>query len=150
MQTTLTVHCSGISFTQYVRKLRRNLLESSEIQSFCGPKLGGLPKKRSSPKLGLIFRWKFKRFLRPKTSGLLEKKKKNSPKLGLIFRPNPEIQTLERGLFFYGGIYFQFFTKNRPQKHQKRAILHTSQASGGLEPPLATLLRTVPNCNPGF
>ena len=26
--------------------------------------------------------------------------------------------------------YFQFFTKNRTQKHQKRAILHTSQANG--------------------
>ena len=35
-----------------------------------------------------------------------------------------------------GGGYFQFFTINRPQKHQKRAILHTSQANGGgLEPP---------------
>ena len=30
-----------------------------------------------------------------------------------------------------GGDYFQFFTENRPQKHQKRAILHTSQANGG-------------------
>ena len=34
-----------------------------------------------------------------------------------------------------GGGYFQFFTKNRPQNHQKRAILHTSQVNGGLEPP---------------
>ena len=35
-----------------------------------------------------------------------------------------------------GGGYFQFFTKNRPQKHQKRAILHTSQANGeGSSPP---------------
>ena len=34
-----------------------------------------------------------------------------------------------------GGGYFQFFTKNRPQKHQKRAIWHTSQANGGLETP---------------
>ena len=32
------------------------------------------------------------------------------------------------------GGYFQFFTKNRPQKHQKRAILHTSQANGGAPP----------------
>ena len=45
-----------------------------------------------------------------------------------------------------GGGYFQFFTKNRPQKHQKRAILHTSQANGRgssppRPPPLATLLR---------
>ena len=35
-----------------------------------------------------------------------------------------------------GGGYFQFFTENRPQKHKKHAILHTSQANGGgLEPP---------------
>ena len=54
------------------------------------------------------------------------------------------------------GGYFQFFTKNRPQNHQKRAILHTSQAKGRLEPmggangqssppppPLATLLHSL-------
>ena len=34
-----------------------------------------------------------------------------------------------------GGGYYQFFTKNWPQKHQKRAILQTLQANGGLEPP---------------
>ena len=35
-----------------------------------------------------------------------------------------------------GGGYFQFFTKNRPQNHQKGAILHTSQANGeGSSPP---------------
>ena len=34
-----------------------------------------------------------------------------------------------------GGGYFPFFTENRPQKHKKHAILHTSQANGGLEPP---------------
>ena len=33
------------------------------------------------------------------------------------------------------GGYFQFFTKNRPQNHQKRAILHTSQANGGARAP---------------
>ena len=33
-----------------------------------------------------------------------------------------------------GGL---FFTKNRPQKHQKRAILHTSQANGGARAPPA-------------
>ena len=48
-----------------------------------------------------------------------------------------------------GGGYFQFFTENRPQKHKKHAILHTSQANGGgarappaPPPPLATLLVT--------
>ena len=35
-----------------------------------------------------------------------------------------------------GGGYFQFLTENRPQKHQKHAILHTSQANGeGSSPP---------------
>ena len=34
-----------------------------------------------------------------------------------------------------GGGYFQFFTKNRPQKHQKRAILHTSPANIPPAPP---------------
>ena len=40
-----------------------------------------------------------------------------------------------------GGL-FSIFHKNRPQNHQKGAILHTSQANGGgLEPPpVATLL----------
>ena len=34
-----------------------------------------------------------------------------------------------------GGGYFQFLTENRPQKHQKHAILHTSQANGGARAP---------------
>ena len=36
-----------------------------------------------------------------------------------------------------GGGYFQFFTENRPQKHKKHAILHTSQANGGARAPPA-------------
>ena len=35
----------------------------------------------------------------------------------------------------YGGGYFTFFTENRPQKHKKHAILHTSQANGGARAP---------------
>ena len=62
-------------------------------------------KNRSSPKLS------------PKTGGLQKKKKRSSPKLSPIFRPNTEIQTFQEGLFSYRGGYFQFFTKNRPQKH---------------------------------
>ena len=34
-----------------------------------------------------------------------------------------------------GGGYLQFFTENRPQNHQKGAILHTSQANGGARAP---------------
>ena len=91
-------------------------------------------KKRSSPILRLIFgqSQKFIRFL-PPILGDLQKKLEN--------------RTFERGLFSDGGGYFQFFTKNLPQKHQKRAILHTSQANGGAvappPPPLATLLHMI-------
>ena len=67
--------------------------------------------------------------MRPKSGGL--QKRRSSPKLRLIFRPNSEIQTFEWGLF-------SIFHKNRPQKHQKRAILHTSQANGGAPPGYAT------------
>ena len=76
-------------------------------------------KKKSSPKLRLIFRPKseIQRFFPPKIRWSPKIKKRSSPKLRLIFRPNPEIQTFEGGLFSYGGGYFQFFTKNRPQKH---------------------------------
>ena len=41
------------------------------------------------------------------------------------------------GLFSYGGGYFSFSTENRPQKHKKHAILHTSQANGGARVPPA-------------
>ena len=71
-----------------------------------------------------------------------------------IFRPKLEIHTIlpadsRQRLHYFGtqipsgGCCFQFFSKNRPQKHQKHAILHTLQANGGARvppPPLATLL----------
>ena len=66
-------------------KLRLILRPKSEIRTFFPPKFGWSPKKkRSSPRLRLIFR-KFKRFFRPKSGGL-QKKKRSSPRLRLIFR----------------------------------------------------------------
>ena len=72
----------------------------------------------------------------------VSKKKRSSPKLRLNFRPKSKIQTIfhtesqyplhDFGTQFpLGGGCFQFFTKNRPKKQQKRTILHTSQANGG-------------------
>ena len=39
-----------------------------------------------------------------------------------------------------GGL-FSIFHKNRPQQHQKRAVLHTSQANGGARAPPPPWLR---------
>ena len=116
---------SWISFTQFVRKFRRHFSESSEIQRFFSPKNRWSPKKKKKKKKGLRRNWdwffgripKFKGFFRPKSGGL-QKKKRSSPKLSLIFWPNSKMQTFQGGLFSYGGGgYFQFFTKNRPQRH---------------------------------
>ena len=86
-------HCSWISFTRFVRKLRRNFSESSEIQTFFQPKNRWSPKKKGLHRnWGLFFgpNRKFKRFFSPKIGGL--QKKRSSPKLRrLIFRPKSEI-----------------------------------------------------------
>ena len=112
-----------------------------------------------------------KGFFRPKSGGLRKQKNKKkvfteietdfSAEIGNSNVFSARIQVVskkkkEKGLhrnwdWFFGQIRkfkrlrggcFQFFTKNRPQKHPKRAILHTSQANGGARapPPLATLL----------
>ena len=61
-----------------------------------------------------------------------QKKKRSSPKFKAIFLPKfRKFKRFRGGSFRMGGGYFQFFTENRPQKHKKHAILHTSQANGG-------------------
>ena len=130
----------GGGYFERLRKVQTTLtrifivLES--VSHFFSENQDGIPRK---PR-------KFKHFFRPNSGDL--QKKRSLPKLGLIFRPKSEIQTFEGGCIPMGG-YFQFFTKNRPQKHQKRAILHTLQANGGAiapfaPPPLATLLIVAP------
>ena len=80
---------------------------------------------------------KFKRFFRSKSSDLQKKKKKrSSPKFRAIFLPKfRNFKRFRGGSFRMGGGYFQFFTENRPQKHKKHAILHTSQVNGGARAP---------------
>ena len=77
---------------------------------------------------------KFKGFFLPKL-GDLQTKKRSLPKFRMIFLPISQIQTFEGGSF-------PFFTENRPQKHKKHAILHTSQANGGA--------RALPPAPPGY
>ena len=78
---------------------------------------------------------KFKRFFRPKSDDLQKIKKKVFAKIETDFSAKFGNSNLWGGAVVLWGGYFQFFTKNWPQKHQKRAILHTSQANWGLEPP---------------
>ena len=90
-------------------------------------------------------------------------KKRSSSKLSLIFWPKSVIQTFfqaaSRHILYNfstqfslgGGGCFQFLTKNRPQKHQKREILHTSQANGGaVAPPPPPPSGYATGCNSGF
>ena len=95
--------------TDFSAKVRNSNVFSAQKQVSSKEK-----KKRSSPKLRLIFR---------------------SPKFKRFFIPHHDIYfTTSAPNFLWGGS-FQFFTKNRPQKHQKRASLDTSQANGGARAP---------------
>ena len=89
-----------------------------KFKGFFGSKSGGLQKK---------------------------KKKRSSPKLGLIFRPISEIQTFDggEGLFSYGRGLFSIFYKKSASKPPKTCdfAYFTSQWGGGLEPPLPPWLR---------
>ena len=88
---------------------------------------------------------KFRRFFSPNQVISPPQKKRSSPKLSRIFQPKSENQTLFQaeswhllhnfGTQFPLGGCLHFFTKNRLQKHQKRAILHTLQANEGFDPP---------------
>ena len=84
------------------------------------PNSGGLQKKkkRSSPKLRLIFRPKseIQTFFSPKFRWSPKKKKKrSSPKLRLLFRPKPEIQT-----FF--SPKFRWSPKKKKKKKKKKVF----------------------------
>ena len=107
-------HCSWISFLRFVQKFIQklnNFSESSEIPTFFPPKIRWSPKKK-----GLHRNWDY-----------------------WFFGRNRKFKRLKGGLFSYGGGLFSVFDKKSawPQKHQKRAILHTSLANGGGSSPPA-------------
>ena len=80
-------------------------------------------------------------FFRPNSGGL--QKKNVFTEIETDFSAEIGNSNVWGGAVFLWESYFQFFTKNRPQKHQKRAILHTSQANGGSSspPPVPPWLR---------
>ena len=155
-------HRSWISFTRFVRKLRRNFSERSEIQTFFPPKTRWSPKKKKKKGLHQNWDWffgrnpKFKGFFRPKSGGL--QKKRFSPKLRLIFRPKSKIQRFfspkirwspKKKVFaeietdfsakfensnVWGGAIFNFSQKIglKSTKNVRFCILH--KPMGGLEP----------------
>ena len=69
-------HCSWISFTRFVRKLRRNFSESSEIQRYFPPKIRWSPKKKKGLRLILRPKSEIQTFFPPKIRWPPTKKKK--------------------------------------------------------------------------
>ena len=115
--------------------------KARKFKGFFRPKLGDLQKKK---KVFAKIQSDFSAEIQNSNVFLFSKKKRSSPKFRVIFLPISQVQTFEGGLFLYGGGgYFPFFTGNRPQKHKKHAILHTSQANGGARAPLPPLLATL-------
>ena len=125
--------------------------KARKLKGFFRPKLGDLQKKKkffAKIQSDFLAEIRNSKLFSAQNQVISKKKKRSSPKLRLLFRPISQIQTFEGGLFSNGGGYFPFFIENRPQKHKKHAILHTSQANGGgarapPPPPLATLLVVV-------
>ena len=132
--------CSWISFTRFVRKFRQNFSESSEIRRFFPPKIRWSPKKkRSSPKLSLIF-WpksEIQRFFPPKIRWSPKKKKK-------VFAEIESDFSAKFGNSNVSGGLFSIFHKKSASKALKTCdfAYFTSQwgARAPPPPPLATLL----------
>ena len=126
--------------TEFLGKLGNANVFSSQKQVISKNK----EKKMSLPKLRLIFRpiSEIHTFFQPKNRWSPKIKIKKvfteietdfSAKIGNSNVFSGLITTCTSQLrhpISFGGGCFQFFTKNRPQKHQKRGILHTSQVNG--------------------
>ena len=138
-------HCSWISYTRFVRKLRWNFSESSKIQRFFPTKIKWSPKKKKKKKgLHRFWDWffgrdrKFQRFFRLKSGGLQKKRNKDFTGFETDFSAqigNPNV--------WGGGAVFNFSLQIglKTSKMVRFCILH--KPMGGLEPPrplLATLL----------
>ena len=88
-------------------------------------------KKRSSPKLRLLFRpqSEFQTFFPPKIRWFPKKKKRSSPKLRLIFWPKSDIQT------FQGGLFSIFLKKSGSKPPKTCDFAYFISQWGGSSPP---------------
>ena len=66
---------------------------------------------------------------------VVSKNKRSSPTLSLIFCPISLIQTLEGGLFSYGGLFSIFLKKSASKAPKTRDFPYFTSQWGGLEPP---------------
>ena len=109
-------HWSWISFTRFVRKLRRNFSESSEIQTFFPPKIRWSPKKKLKKKV----------FTEIETDFLVEIGDSNVWG-GAVF-------------LWGGGAIFNFSQKIGLKSTKNVWFCRLHKPMGGSSPPLATLL----------
>ena len=89
---------------------------------------------------------KLKRFFRPKSGGLQTKKKRSSPKLRLIFRPKSQIHTLFQAVsrhvlhnfgtqFLMGGLFSIFHQKSALKAPKTCDFAYFTSQWGGSSPP---------------
>ena len=116
------------------------------MRCFFWPKTGDLKKKnlRRNSKGFSGRNQKFQGFFWPKTGDLKKNKKikkRSSPTLGADSKKihysgpnNNKSFTTSAPKSLWGGC-FHYWSKNRPQKHKKCAILYTFQANGGARAP---------------
>ena len=88
-------HWPWISFRRFVRNLRRNVSETSEIQRFFPPKIRWSPKK---------------------------KKKRSSPKFRVIFLPSFASSIVWGGALFVWGGLFSIFHRKSASKAQNTCV----------------------------
>ena len=144
-----------ISEKKVFTEIETDFGQNRKFKRFFCPKTGDLQKKRSLPKLRLIFRPKseIQTIFLPKNRWS-QKKKRSSPKLRLIFRPKSEIQTLFQAepqptcisqlwhpISFGGGLFSIFHQKSASKAPKTCDFAYFTSQWGGLEPPRPPRLR---------
>ena len=142
-------HWSWINFRRFVRNLRRNVSESSEIQSFFPPKIRWSPKKKKKKKvfskIQSDFLAEIQSFFPPKIRWSPKKKKGLRQNWDCYFVQFRKFRRLRGAVFEWVGL-FSIFHRKSASKAQKPCdfAYFTSQWGGSSppRPPLATLLAT--------